>query len=236
MEFFKYLDEIKEYESEPKVFKNVFTSKEIYILINHYKNLPDGAGGLRPYSKKQSVKKKLWEAGINKDLDSLYVKKIKKLLGKCRMDNRFSENITEKNYYGLFHESFKPLNLHVDTGKNPENIIYKQALIPLTSLSETILFEPRWYGPATSFSIDPKVLNSTGYNERSSEHIGDEVFDKDLHKKYLTHEDINNLTGLKIKFIYEWSPGDVFIFDRTFPHCSSNFKGKKIGLTSFFSK
>ena len=58
MEFFKYLDEIKEYESEPKVFKNVFTSKEIYILINHYKNLPDEAEGLQSYSKKQNVKNK----------------------------------------------------------------------------------------------------------------------------------------------------------------------------------
>ena len=56
-------------------------------------------------------------------------------------------------------------------------------------------------------------------------------FDKNIYEKYLRHEDINNLKGLEVEFVYKWNLGDLFIFDRTHLHCSScNIDGKKIGL------
>ena len=54
------------------------------------------------------------------------------------MDNLKSES--GEDYYGLFHESFGPLPIHVDSGFNPEDIIYKQVVTPLDSQLVTQFF------------------------------------------------------------------------------------------------
>lgn len=67
--------------------------------------------------------------------------------------------------------------------------------------------------------------------------FGKVPFDKDIHKKYLRHEKIDNLTGLEVELIYEWEVGSMLIFDRTNLHCSSSvIEGKKLGLTTFTKK
>ena len=79
-----------------------------------------------------------------------------------------------------------------------------------------------------------------GQNLRSSDHLNmfeKKPFDRDLHKKYLNHEKIENLNGLEIELIYEWEVGSMLIFDRTNLHCSSSvIEGKKLGLTTFTKK
>jgi len=61
--------------------------------------------------------------------------------------------------------------------------------------------------------------------------------DKEIHQKYLSHIDINNLKGLKVEFIYHWKVGETLIVDRSHIHCSSsNIVKKKIGLTTFTKK
>ena len=70
-----------------------------------------------------------------------------------------------------------------------------------------------------------------GQNKRSSDHIGmfgNKPFDSEIHKKYLSHEKIENLVGLEIELIYQWEVGSILIFDRTNLHCSSSIiEGKK---------
>ena len=84
------------------------------------------------------------------------------------------------------------------------------------------------------------VTQEMGKNIRSADHLnmyGDKSFDKNDYEKYLKHEDINNLKGLEVEFVYKWNLGDLFIFDRTHLHCSScNINGKKIGLATFTKK
>ena len=154
------------------------------------------------------------------------------------MDTLKSE--TGEDYYGLFHESFAPLPLHVDSGFDENTIIYKQVITPLSSFGDTIFFTKRWYGESTTFTIDKNELKFTpkpGQNARSCEHLGEGNFDKEIHKKYLNHIDINNLKGLKIEMIYNWKIGDTLIVDRTHVHCaSSRINQKKLGLTTFTKK
>jgi hypothetical protein len=58
-----------------------------------------------------------------------------------------------------------------------------------------------------------------------------------IFNKYLKHENIDNLKGLEVEFVYKWNLGDLFIFDRTHLHCSScNIDKKKIGLATFTKK
>ena len=127
-----------------------------------------------------------------------YCEKLKKAIGEFEMDNPETKGGLVS--LGLFQESFMPVSLHVDTGFDFKKIIYKQTLLPLSDNGETIIFKNRFYGCSTTFSIDPKELSAKGYNKRSSEHLklyGNNDFDKDIHKKYLIHEDINNLKVYK---------------------------------------
>ena len=117
-----HLDEIKSLESPPKKV-NIFSEKEIKMIRELYEDLPE-----RVYNKKQNIRKKVWIKNYNKELDKIYFNKIKDLLGDYKMDNLKSE--AGEDYYGLFHESFSPLPIHVDSGFDEETIIYKQVITP----------------------------------------------------------------------------------------------------------
>ena len=227
-----YLDKIKSYESPPRIV-NIFSKKEIKMMQQLYTDLPE-----RVFNKKQNVKKKAWIQNYNKELDKIYFDKLKDVLGDFKMDTLKSE--TGEDFYGLFHESFSPLTLHVDSGFIEKDIIYKQIVTPLSSFGDTVVFKNKWYGRSTSFTSDPEELKfkpKPEQNDRSREHLGEGEFDKEIHQKYLTHIDINNLKGLKIELIYNWKIGETLIMDRSHIHsASTRIKEKKLGLTTFTKK
>ena len=223
--YFTNIDKIIELEGEPFIV-NLFSNSEIKQILDFYVTLPTAV-----FNQIQKIKKKHWLVGNNYQLDTLLKDKIDQFLSNWEFDNMFSD----EEAIGIFHESINPLKIHADTGKNKKSIIYKQMLIPLSDFGETILFEPRWRGEASSFTINEEEINSNqGYNKRTNIHIGTENFNKQIYDKYLQHEDYNNLKGLKIKQIYKWKIGEAFIFDRSFIHCSSTLTKPKIGLTIFF--
>ena len=225
-------DKIKSYESPPRIV-NIFSEKEIKMIQELYAELPE-----RVFNKKQNIKKKAWIQNYNKELDKIYFDKLKDVLGDFKMDTLKSE--TGEDFYGLFHESFSPLTLHVDSGFIEKDIIYKQVVTPLSSFGDTVVFKNKWYGRSTSFTSDPEELKfkpKPEQNDRSREHLGEGEFDKEIHQKYLTHIDINNLKGLKIELIYNWKIGETLIMDRSHIHsASTRIKEKKLGLTTFTKK
>ena len=226
------LDKIKENESPPKIV-NIFSEKEIKMIQELYADLPE-----KVFNKTQNIRKKAWVQNYNKELDKLYFDKIKSVLGDFKMDTLKSES--GEDFYGLFHESFSPLPLHVDSGFDEKAIIYKQVVTPLSSFGDTVVFKNRWYGRSTSFTIDPEELKfkpKQEQNDRSCEHLGQGEFDKEIYQKYLTHIDINNLTGLKVELIYHWKVGETLILDRSHIHsASTRINEKKLGLTTFTKK
>jgi hypothetical protein len=227
-----YLDKIKSYESPPKIVK-IFSENEINMLQKLYADLPTSV-----FNKKQNIRKKGWLPNYNKELDKIYLDKLREELGEFKLDTLKSEN--EENYIGLYHESFSPLPLHVDSGFNEKDIIYKQAITPLSPYGQTVIFKNKWYGRSTTFTLDKEELKfkpKSGQNDRSCQHLGDEPFDKEIHKNYLAHLDINNLRGLKVEMIYNWKVGETCIIDRSHIHSSSsNIDNKKLGLTTFTKK
>jgi hypothetical protein len=227
-----HLDKIKSHESPPRIV-NIFSKKEIKMMQQLYTDLPE-----RVFNKKQNVKKKAWIQNYNKELDKIYFDKLKDVLGDFKMDTLKSE--TGEDFYGLFHESFSPLTLHVDSGFIEKDIIYKQVVTPLSSFGDTVVFKNKWYGRSTSFTSDPEELKfkpKPEQNDRSCEHLGEGEFDKEIHQKYLAHIDINNLKGLKIELIYNWKIGETLIMDRSHIHsASTRIKEKKLGLTTFTKK
>ncbi len=229
---FKNLDKIKSLESKP-IKINIFLEKEIEMIKDLFSNLPESI-----FNKKQNIRKKAWLQNYNKALDKIYLDRLKEAIGDFKMDTLKSK--TGEDHYGLFHESFAPLPLHVDTGFDEEAIIYKQVITPLSSPGETIFFKKRWYGKSTTFTINKDELKFTpkpGQNERSNAHLGEGEFDRNFHKKYLQHIDINNLRGLEVEMVYNWKVGESLIVDRTHIHCaSSKIDKKKLGLTTFTKK
>ena len=231
------ISEIKKLESEPKIIKNLFNKEEINEFLNLYKSLP-----ITVHNKKQNVIKKRWLQGFNKKLEKIFYDRLQNEIGNFKMDNLKDEN--GKDILGLIQESYAPIGLHVDGGFELNNQIYKQSLIPLTSVGSTVIFKNRYYEGSTSFTLDPDELKKKnlkyGQNKRSNIHLklyGDKPFDKKIHQKYLQHEDINNLKGLEVELIYEWEVGSMLIFDRTHLHCSSSIiEGKKIGIATFTKK
>ena len=233
----KNIDKIKKLESSPKIIKNLFNEKEISRFLTLYNELPTTV-----HNKKQNVIKKRWLKNFNTELENLFNERVKSQIGDFRMDNLKDEN--NNDILGLFQESYNPIGLHVDAGFNHDEIIYKQTLIPLTSKGSTVIFKNKFYGNSTMFTIDEnelKVKNlKYGQNLRSSEHLEmyeKKPFNKSDHAKFLSHEKIENLSGLEIDLVYEWELGSMLIFDRTRLHCSSSIiDGKKIGLTTFTKK
>ena len=227
-----HLDKIKSYESLPKVV-NIFSEKEIKMIQELYTILPETV-----FNKKQNVRKKMWIQNYNKELDKIYFDKLKETIGDFKMDNLKDDN--NNDFYGIIHESFSPLKLHVDSGFGKDDLVYKQTVTPLSNYGETIVFKNKWYGKSTTFTIDEEELNfkpGLGQNERSNKHLGEKDFDKDIYDKYLTHIDYNNLKGLEVELIYKWKVGETLIMDRTHIHCSSsNIKDRKLGLTTFTKK
>ena len=134
---FKKIEEIKKTENSPKVIKNLYSEKEIQEFLELYKNLP-----ITVHNKKQNVIKKRWLQGYNEKLEKLFCEKLKNEIGDFRMDNLKSED--GKEIYGLMQESYEPIGLHVDSGFDFENHIYKQSLIPLTPVGSTVIFKNRF--------------------------------------------------------------------------------------------
>ena len=229
----KFIEKIKKFETKPFIVNNFLNKEEIQLFQKLYDELP-----VEIDNKRQRIVKKKWSAKFNEDLQVKYTQKLKEAIGDHYMDNPDTSDGTKS--LGLFQESYMPVTLHVDTGFDFDKIIFRQTLLPLSDIGETIIFKNRFYGCSTTFSIDPKELLAKGYNKRSSEHLNlyeDKDFDKDIHKKYLTHEDINNLKGLEVEMVFKWKLGDLLVFDRTCLHCSSkNINKKKLGFTSSTKK
>ena len=229
----KFIEEIKEFETKPFIVNNFFNKEEIELLQKLYYELP-----IEIDNKRQKIIKKKWPIDFNKELQIKYTQKLKEVIGDYEMDN--PDTREGKKSLGLFQESYMPVTLHVDTGFDFEKIIFKQTLLPLSDIGETLIFKNRFYGCSTTFSIDPKELAAKGYNKRSSEHLklyGNNDFDRDIHTKYLSHEDENNLKGLEVEMVFKWKLGDLLVFDRTNLHCSSkNINHKKLGFTSSTKK
>ena len=229
----KFINEIKNFESKPFIVNNFLNKDEVELFQKLYDDLPIEINNTR-----QQIIKKKWSVEFNKELQKKFNFKLKEIIGNFEMDNPDTKEGSRS--LGLFQESYKPVTLHVDTGFDFEKKIFKQTLLPLSNEGETIIFRNRFYGCSTTFSIDPKELSAKGYNKRSSEHLdlfGKKEFDENTYKKYLTHEDINNLKGLEVELIFKWKIGDLLVFDRSNLHCSSkNINKKKLGFTSLTKK
>ena len=86
-----------------------------------------------------------------------------------------------------------------------------------------------------------KPNDDARYNKMTNGHItNNKPFNKDIYKKYLTHQEYDDLTGLEVELIYEWKVGDLLIWDRSQLHSSDDYGNfgvkEKLGLAAFTCK
>ena len=155
----KILNEIKNTESSPKIFKNFLKKKEIEELINiekkssYFVNRDDGRK--RGFGKKGNIpvrNPKNWDPRIKKIL----YKKIKNII-----PNAY---VPKDEFPPHFFYTTNPTMLHADTGINKNSIIYKQIMIPLEIVPSkkscrTIIFKEKWYGKASFFQKEKAKKN-----------------------------------------------------------------------------
>lgn len=147
MNFFKKeaLTEITKNISDPFQIKSFLNDHEIKKLLEYFKNLKT-----KLVDRDESTKI-AFNFDDNQILKNIEIK-LKDLIGE------FYVNDFKPHYF----DSRYPLRIHADTGKNPNDIIYKNILIPLEINSKnnsdvhTIIFKNMWFGQSALFTTKTK--------------------------------------------------------------------------------
>ena len=145
------LKEIKKTESG--VFKktNFLSDKEVKELLNHLRNLKNKSVGKSKSVDREESTKIFFDFNQSDFLKQLKAK-IENDIGKFYV-NDFQPHIITTRF---------PLRLHIDSGKNPNDIIFKNVVVPLEIIYDknkdyhsppnTVIFKNKWYEKSALFT------------------------------------------------------------------------------------
>ena len=138
------INKIKENESEVFKKKNFLDSAEIKTLLEYLRNLKNKSVGESKLVDREESTKIFFDFNQSEFLQKLK-NKIADQIGEFFV-NDFQPHIITTRF---------PLRLHVDTGKNPNDIIYKNVVVPLEIIHDlekdfykppnTVIFKNKWY-------------------------------------------------------------------------------------------
>ena len=142
-------EKIKENESDPLKIINFLSDDEVAEIL-HYRN----SISKRMVDREESTKIPFdWN-------DSEILKNLKK-----KIENKTGE-FKVKDFEPHFITTRFPLRLHADTGKDPNDIIFKNIVVPLEinyqkntiekKFSHTVIFKNRWYEQSALFTTKTK--------------------------------------------------------------------------------
>ena len=147
----KVLKEIKKLESEIVKKKKILSENECKEFLEYFKNLKNKSVGKSKSVDREESTKIFFDLNQSELLKKLKLK-IEEYLGEFFV-NDFQPHIITCRF---------PLRLHVDSGKNPNDIIYKNVVIPLEIIYDlkqnihkppnTIIFKNKWYNRSSLFT------------------------------------------------------------------------------------
>lgn len=143
--------------------------------------------------------------------------------------------------YGNFYKHRLPYLPHTDYKTyNPSTI---NIVIPLRytdTIPHLVIFDQVWKQDSITWCMQHPVkyfqINTgvKGYPfEYPVDNLTDSEIDQDFYQMYLSHYPKETLFGLSGD-AYKFEPGSVIMFDNNKIHCTSSFKGEKLGLTLRF--
>lgn len=151
-EFFdeNILKKIKDLESGVSEFKNFLSNRECEEVLNYLRNLSNKSSGKSQLVEREESTKIFFNFEQSIILKNIK-KKIQEVIGEFYV-NDFQPHIITSRY---------PLRLHADTGKNPNDVIYKNVIIPLEIVylennnckpPNTIIFKNKWHNQSALFT------------------------------------------------------------------------------------
>jgi len=151
-EFFdeNILKKIKDLESGVSEVKNFLSNRECEEVLNYLRNLSNKSSGKSQLVEREESTKIFFNFEQSIILKNIK-KKIQEVIGEFYV-NDFQPHIITSRY---------PLRLHADTGKNPNDVIYKNVIIPLEIVylennnlkpPNTIIFKNKWHNQSALFT------------------------------------------------------------------------------------
>ena len=147
----KVLKEIKKLESETINKKKILSENECKEFLEYFKNLKNKSVGKSKSVDREESTKIFFDLNQSELLKKLKLK-IEEYIGEFFV-NDFQPHIITCRF---------PLRLHVDSGKYPNDIIYKNVVIPLEIIYDlkqnihkppnTIIFKNKWYNQSSLFT------------------------------------------------------------------------------------
>ena len=145
------LKEIKKYESPPVIKENFLSKKECKYFLNLFRNMRKKSIGKSKFVNREESTKIFFDFNKNKETKNL----------KKRLEEELGEFFVNDFQPHLITSRF-PLRLHVDSGKNPNEVIYKNVVIPVEIIYDktkkkykepnTVVFKNKWYGESALFT------------------------------------------------------------------------------------
>ena len=203
--FFKIdvLNKIKNLETGVNCVEKFISKNEAEEILDYLRNLKNKSVGKRKAVEREESTKIFFDFNQTQKLKNLK-KRIEEVIGEFYV-NDFQPHIITSRY---------PLRLHADTGKNPNDIIYKNVIIPMEIVYKpeaksskppnTIIFKNKWF--------DQSALFSSNINSNTDFII------KDKSKNFIDIMDINDFYNELLKYnnsnmSYK---GNVFFVDESF--------------------
>ena len=210
----KVFKEIKKFESETTIKKNFLPKNECIELLDYFRNLKNKSIGKSKSIDREESTKIFFDFNQSELLKKLRIK-IEENLGEFFV-NDFQPHMITCRY---------PLRLHIDTGKNPNDVIYKNVVVPLEIIYDlkqsmhkppnSMVFKNKWYNESalltkhTNSKYDfiikdfnnnfVDIINILDFKEKI-QNISNETFSYDG-KKFLVNqkfkEYIDNLSKTK---------------------------------------
>lgn len=203
--FFKIdvLNKIKNLETGVNCVEKFISKNEAEEILDYLRNLKNKSVGKSQAVEREESTKIFFDFNQTQKLKNLR-KRIEEVIGEFYV-NDFQPHIITSRY---------PLRLHADTGKNPNDIIYKNVIIPMEIVYKpeaksskppnTIIFKNKWF--------DQSALFSSNINSNTDFII------KDKSKNFIDIMDINDFYNELLKYnnsdmSYK---GNVFFVDESF--------------------
>ncbi len=145
------LKEIQKYETGINESESFISPDDCEELLEYFRNLKNKSVGKNQSVDREESTKIFFDFNQSDKLKKIR-KKIEEIVGEFFV-NDFQPHIITSRY---------PLRLHVDTGKNPEDVIFKNIIIPLEIVYDetsnekkppnTIIFKNKWYNQSALFT------------------------------------------------------------------------------------
>ncbi len=227
------IKKIRSYESKTKPLPQFFSKAEIKKMLVWseacFRNQGDTSFRLQDLKVKDNDRTGSPSGSLKSEICHFLSQKMDPVIN--------SKGDLKLEYSVAFHGNKKAYGIHTDSGYDPEELIYKQGIIPLVN-------EPEDKNTHTII-LNQKCYHSSSFpNISKDKKAQKDVFDLDFkteicpttYAKYWKNTKIRKeqMKGFSVDYPFEWKVGDTVVWDRSRIHCSSDFEATgikfKLGL------